>query len=207
MTAISIIKPESYSTSHWSGGKTKELYISPKTSLYLERNFDFRLSSATVSLSESIFSDLRGYHRLIMTVDRSMTLLNLATHELKELDPFETFSFEGSDRIKSIGQCTDVNLIYNDNYLGQMEAVHKTNRSICSSMSIQMVYTLCDMTCTVDGQGAYLLKANHLLVIQNSSLSTPSKLELLPLKPCPKVIAIWAGLSCKKDSGYMIKGS
>ncbi|EGJ27975.1 HutD family protein [Streptococcus porcinus] len=207
MKDISILKSQSYSVSKWSGGKTKELYIFPKTSSYLEKNFDFRLSSATVSLVETNFSDLRGYHRLIMTLDRSMSLFNLETHEITKLKPFETFSFEGCDKIKSYGQCTDINLIYNDNYLGQMEAVHKTTGSICSSMTTQMVYTLCDMTCTVDGQRAYLLKTNHLLVIQNGSPSPHNKLELSPLKPCSKVIAIWAGLSYKKDSGYMIKGS
>ena len=49
-------KEENYSVSEWSGGKTKELAIYPPKCRYADRDFIFRLSSATVELDESDFT-------------------------------------------------------------------------------------------------------------------------------------------------------
>ncbi len=41
--------------STWSGGTTTELFIYPEVAEYSERNFDFRISTATVEVEESNF--------------------------------------------------------------------------------------------------------------------------------------------------------
>ena len=59
-----LIKKDAYKTSRWTGGETREMAIWPAGSQYLERNFIWRLSSATVEQEESDFSSLPDYDRV-----------------------------------------------------------------------------------------------------------------------------------------------
>lgn len=56
------------------GGITRELMIYPEGSSLGERNFDFRISSAIIDLTESDFSDFSGYKRYILPVEGNVTL-------------------------------------------------------------------------------------------------------------------------------------
>ena len=69
---MEIIK--TYKTTDWSSGKTTEMYIYPKDCSYNERNFDFRISSATIEVEESEFTDLIGYRRLLTILDGELDL-------------------------------------------------------------------------------------------------------------------------------------
>ena len=71
MADYSIVKKTSseYSTSAWSGGTTTELGIGPEGSRYADREFLWRISSATVDLEESTFTALPDYDRIIMTLE------------------------------------------------------------------------------------------------------------------------------------------
>ena len=63
-----------YSTSAWSGGATTEIQIMPEGSRYADREFLWRLSSATVEVEESTFTALPDYDRLIMMLEGEMDL-------------------------------------------------------------------------------------------------------------------------------------
>lgn len=106
----SLLKEENYNISKWTGGKTKELAIFPRASKYLDRDFIWRLSSATVELEESDFSKLPDYNRVIMVLEGSVVLTydGKKTVRLKEL---EQDSFDGASRTKSFGKITDFNLM------------------------------------------------------------------------------------------------
>ena len=67
-------KEEDFSVSKWMGGKTKELAIFPPDSKYIDRDFIWRLSSATVELEESDFSKLPDYDRVVMVMEGSAVL-------------------------------------------------------------------------------------------------------------------------------------
>lgn len=110
---MEIIK--SYKTTDWSGGKTTEMFVYPPTSSYADRNFDFRISSATVEVEESDFTDLSGYHRLLTILDGQLELSvnNEPAFVLKRDVPFW---FLGSDKVKSRGVVRDFNVIYSSNY-------------------------------------------------------------------------------------------
>ena len=49
------LPPADYVTTQWSGGATTQLAIAPKGAVYADRDFLWRLSSATVELDESDF--------------------------------------------------------------------------------------------------------------------------------------------------------
>jgi len=110
---MEIIK--SYKTTDWSGGKTTEMFIYPPTRSYADRNFDFRISSATVEVEEIDFTDLTGYHRLLTILDGQLELSvnNVPTFVLKKDVPFW---FLGSDKVKSRGLVRDFNVIYTSKY-------------------------------------------------------------------------------------------
>ena len=110
---MEIIK--SYKTTNWSGGKTTEMFIYPTNSSYVDRNFDFRISSATVEVEESDFTDLTGFHRLLTIIDGrlELTVNDKSTFVLEQDTPFW---FSGSDQVCSRGIVRDFNVIYSGNY-------------------------------------------------------------------------------------------
>ena len=104
------LKPEDYVVTDWSGGKTIQLAIAPEGAIYADRDFLWRLSSATVDLEESDFTPLPDYHRWIAPLDGEMILTHNGGEDVV-LQPFETHFFDGADETHSRGKCTDFNLM------------------------------------------------------------------------------------------------
>ena len=69
-----IYKETDFITSKWTGGTTRQLAIFPQESKYLERNFVWRLSSATCDLEETTFSKLPDYDRVLMVLSGDVVL-------------------------------------------------------------------------------------------------------------------------------------
>lgn len=117
------LRPADYVTTSWSGGETTQLTIAPDGAVYADRDFLWRVSSATVSVEESDFTPLPDYHRLISVLKGDMTL----THgggETVTLHPGDVHAFEGGDDTHSWGRCTDFNLMLRRGHAeGAMEAV------------------------------------------------------------------------------------
>ena len=63
-----LLTEEDYVTTNWSGGTTTQLAIAPQESVYANRDFLWRFSSAKVILEHSDFTPLSDYNRLIATV-------------------------------------------------------------------------------------------------------------------------------------------
>ena len=82
MTNVTLLRVNDFQVSDWSGGKTKQLYLSPPTGHYSKRDFDYRLSTATVELAESQFSDLSGFHRILMSLDQTLHLHNASRESI-----------------------------------------------------------------------------------------------------------------------------
>ncbi len=109
---MDIICEKDYKTNVWQGGITHELFIHPKESSLKERNFDLRISSAIINLTESDFSDFSGYTRYIMPLEGDITLY-LQDKEVS-LQPGMPFLFSGNDKVKSTNSkgATDFNVIF-----------------------------------------------------------------------------------------------
>ena len=105
-----VIKANSFKTSPWSGGSTTELFIYPLQSKYAARDFDFRLSTATVNIEESTFTPLPGIKRTLMVLDGEMTLSH-KEHHIKKLSKFDSDNFDGGWVTSSKGKCIDFNLM------------------------------------------------------------------------------------------------
>lgn len=119
-TGIGIVKKSQYRTSQWSGGTTTELLIYPSGSSYSERSFKWRLSSAKVEASESVFTSLPGITRHIM-VTEGQIVLEHENHYKKVLDTFQQDCFMGDWETVSRGKATDFNLMLAQGFSGSLE--------------------------------------------------------------------------------------
>lgn len=88
--------------STWKGGKTEELCIVPEDASLQERNFDLRISSATIDLERSEFSDFTGYRRYLMKLEGDITLLIDDKTIIIKGD--EAFEFMGDEKVISISK-------------------------------------------------------------------------------------------------------
>lgn len=118
---------EDQKISSWAGGETKQLFIWPMDGDYASRRFEWRISTATVEVEESDFSDLTGFERWIMTVDGSMTLSHgetdsgiLGEGAMVRLDPYQAYRFDGGLKTKSKGIVRDFNLMTAAGWQGEM---------------------------------------------------------------------------------------
>ena len=100
----------SYVVSAWSGGTTTQLAIYPENAVYADRDFLWRVSSATVDLEDSDFTPLPDYDRLIATLEGEIVLTHNGGAPLR-LRPLEVHAFSGADATHSVGRCRDFNLM------------------------------------------------------------------------------------------------
>ena len=194
MTNITLLRANDFQVSDWSGGKTKQLYLSPPTGHYGKREFDYRLSTATVELAESQFSDLSGFHRILMSLDHTLHLHNASRQEETVLAPFTPYFFEGSDSITSRGTCTDFNLIYSDHYQGQMLAI-SDREELSQDEAIQFIYALSDLMVTGTGLPSLNLETGQLLIVEKETQETELQIMFSSNQPTGAPLAIWAGLT------------
>ena len=108
---IETYSPKGRSTSVWAGGVTTELWILPQDGDYASRNFQARISSATVRLEESDFTALPGVVRYITPLSGGFTLSHPdgRTVTMSPLD--EPYCFDGGAATHCSGKATDFNLM------------------------------------------------------------------------------------------------
>lgn len=108
--ALIHVTPDHYIVSQWSGGTTTQVAIAPEGAVYADRDFLWRISSASVDLDESDFTALPAYHRWISTLKGGMTLSHEGGEKIM-LAPYEVHQFDGGIDTHSWGRCTDFNLM------------------------------------------------------------------------------------------------
>ncbi len=104
------ITQNEYALSFWSGGTTAQIAIYPEDASYADRDFLWRVSSASVDRDESVFTPLPDYDRKIAAVAGEL-VLSIEGEEPVALKPFEVFSFDGGAKVSSRGRCADFNLM------------------------------------------------------------------------------------------------
>lgn len=115
-----VLDRSDYQISEWTGGETSQIKIYPEDSSLEERDFIFRISSATCPEEESPFSDFTGFNRYISSLDQVLVL----DHEGEErrLNPYEVYFFDGADRVASKSAVRDFNLILKKGIRGSMRS-------------------------------------------------------------------------------------
>ncbi len=119
---IDILKAADFKTTKWSGGSTTELYIHPPESNYQAGNFKFRISSATVEIERSNFTQLPDVSRQLMVLSGSIKVSHKNHHEI-QLNKTEIDSFDGSWETSAVGTCVDFNLMAKGKTQGKISSV------------------------------------------------------------------------------------
>ncbi len=116
---ITIISPQNFITTNWTGGTTTQLYIYPPDSEYIKRNFQYRLSSAAVNLFESQFTQLQGIKRKLLVLDGEIVIEHKNQYT-KKLHKFDMDEFDGCWDTTSKGTCIDFNLMLQGELSGKL---------------------------------------------------------------------------------------
>ena len=128
-----IIRSNVQKTSLWSGGKTTEIFIYPETAEYGKRDFDCRISTATVEVETSTFTPLPGIERHLLILEGELKI----KHDEGEwicLKPYITHSFGGGQNTISEGKVRDFNVMVSQEHEAMVE-VHELNLDHWVSLS------------------------------------------------------------------------
>ncbi|MGN0659490.1 MAG: HutD family protein [Emergencia sp.] len=117
-----LYKENDFRVSSWTGGKTTQLAIFPEDSSYLQRNFLWRLSTATCEKEEADFSKLPDYDRVLMVLSGNVVLAHKDVR-VARLSELEQDRFDGACSTRSFGQITDYNLMVAKGNEGFLDAI------------------------------------------------------------------------------------
>ena len=105
-----VLSKEQYVATPWSGGVTNQLAIAPEGAVYADRDFLWRLSSATVELEHSDFTPLPDYNRWLSVLEGEIRV-KVGEEAPFVLSPLGVCRFDGGIPVESWGTCTDYNLM------------------------------------------------------------------------------------------------
>ncbi|MNS39833.1 Protein Ves [compost metagenome] len=113
---------DDYILSDWGGGQTCQIFIYPGHSRYADRDFIFRISSATIRESPSTFTVLEDYDRILVSLEQAIELAFQDASFL--LKPFVPLSFSGADFVSSTGTTTDFNVMMRKGTEAKLTILH-----------------------------------------------------------------------------------
>lgn len=108
--SVRVLHPTDYRVTDWSGGRTTELAIAPEGSLYAERKFLWRFSTATAEVEESTYTSLPDYNRVILSL-RGLLRLSHDDATWRGFAEFEPYAFDGGVTTQARGKVVDLNLM------------------------------------------------------------------------------------------------
>lgn len=145
--------------SHWSGGQTAEIALWPPQSSYADRNFLWRLSSATVECETSVFTSLPDYDRIIALLHGELTLD--AAGRRVQLGVCQPYAFDGGTPVTSTGRAVDFNLMLRKGkcrgeMLGLQRGEHRLASDAAFEHSAHLFYAVDPLTVRWKDNGCVL---------------------------------------------------
>lgn len=167
-------------TINWASGTSTELFIYPSNGSFAERDFLFRISTATVEAEESTFTFFEGVTRHLMILKGKLELIHEGRYT-KHLEPYDQDTFSGEWSTFSKGKVTDFNLMLKDGATGSL--THHNVQSDCimtffAKTDYYFIYLATGKAKLSNGNTA---KAGDMLRISNGSDITIHATELCNL--------------------------
>lgn len=183
---IEVLKKTDYKVSDWSGGKTEQIFIYPPEGDYAKRQFQARISSATVLDQESDFTFLEGTKRFITILSGKMCLT--LGGRVVDLAFGDVLEFSGEEPVHCVGQATDFNLMLKGAD-GVMETVNTGKRVLVTNNEQMFVYAHVDTSLLFeDGQVLEITKGDCAHISgENTSFSAKCEEEKVLIA---KVVAL-----------------
>lgn len=161
----------------WDGGETFEYYIYPENSLYANRDFLFRISTATITKVPSVFTKFNNYQRFLVMLDNDLSI-NINGKEAN-YTPNDVFKFDSNNDIISHTKGNDFNLMVHKNV--EIADVFFLKDHIQLNHTCIFLFALNDVSIEVNNEKINL-KKNDLVFIENkdqSHITLKSKLSVL----------------------------
>jgi environmental stress-induced protein Ves len=146
----------------WSGGLTCEYMIYPETARYSERDFVFRISSATIEKVPSEFTKFKGYHRYLVMLDNRLDIE--VNKEKKKYKKYEIMEFNSDDEVTSYTKGIDFNWMVSEKTGHHKLQITQRNQN-CNAQMI-LLFSL-QTTVIKINEKPYDLQLYDLLVIEN----------------------------------------
>jgi len=162
MTTINLLSRDEIRPTNWKGGLTFEYFIYPQTAMYAERDFLFRLSSASIDIVPSEFTRFDGYCRYLVMLDQELKLvINREEHTYAKE---EIIKFQSGDSVTSYIKGMDFNWMVSNKITGHnIDVVHNEQSS---DADIQFLFALEPGKIIVNNK-KYNLLAYDLLIVEN----------------------------------------
>lgn len=140
-----VIKKEDFITTKWAGGETTQLAIYPEDAIFSEKDFLWRISSATFTSTESKFSDFSGYQRYILPLEGKLSVYHDGLYNRK-LDRYEVEYFDGSWSTYSENtmDCRDYNFIVKNGNLARMQILKEGDEYLLKGSEIVTIFSMND---------------------------------------------------------------
>lgn len=159
---LHLLSKKDSKASVWSGGLTYEYMIYPETANYVDRDFVFRISSATIEQEPSEFTKFKGYYRYLVMLDNDLHIE--VNKEKKVYKKYEIMEFNSDDEVTSYTKGTDFNLMVSDKISDHKLEI--TNNSQNCNAQIMILFSL-DKTVIKINDETYDLNSYDVLVIEN----------------------------------------
>ena len=159
---ISLVPKKNSKSSIWTGGLTSEYMIYPTSANYTDRDFLFRISSATIEQAPSEFTQFKGYYRYLVMLDNGLDIE--VNKEKKEYKKYEIMEFKSDDDVTSYTKGTDFNWMVSEKISHHKLKITNSNQN-CNA-EIIVLYTL-DTTVITINKKPHHLNPYDLLVIEN----------------------------------------
>lgn len=124
MMQAQLIRPEQMILSHWAGGSTRQLAISPAGATVAAQDFHWRFSSATV-LQDGQFSYFMAHQRLLALRQGAGMALQIDQQQAVLSNQYQSVRFAGSANSSATllgGAVTDINLMLAKDWQGNLWA-------------------------------------------------------------------------------------
>ncbi|KOP36548.1 HutD-family protein [Flavobacterium sp. WLB] len=159
---ISLFSKKDSKPSIWSGGLTYEYMIYPKTASYTNRDFVFRISSATIEKVPSEFTKFKGYYRYLVMLDNC---LNIEVNKKRKVyEKYEIIEFNSNDEVTSYTNGMDFNWMISEKISRHKLEITNSNQN-CNAQII-ILFSL-NTTSIKINENPYDLESYDLLVIEN----------------------------------------
>lgn len=159
---IRLFQKKNSTASIWSGGLTYEYMIYPKTASYSNRDFIFRISSATIEKESSEFTKFQGYYRYLVMLDNSLHVE--INNEKKTYEKYEIMEFNSDDNVTSYTTGIDFNWMVSEK--ASNHELKLTNGNQNCNAQILILYSLRATDIQIN-EKPHHLKPYDLLVIEN----------------------------------------
>lgn len=163
-----IIDKEDFKVTKWAGGETRQLAIYPEDAIFSDKNFLWRVSSATFTSTESKFSDFTGYQRYILPLEGELAVSHEGLYH-RVLEKYEVEYFDGSWTTFSRNSldCKDYNFIVRNGNLAKLQILSRGDEYSLKGLEIVTIFSMDDFVISLQASEEEIdIKASSLLVLE-----------------------------------------